>query len=64
MGTRGRIKYMLDVQIILSMDKKQSALDIQSHDLGNHVLKSKFLRNSRIPQELKLKVFSLLKVAK
>lgn len=64
MGTKGKIKYMLDAQLILSMNKKQSALDIQSHDLGNHVLKSKFLRNSTLSQELKHTVFSLLKLAK
>lgn len=58
------MKYMLDAQIILSMDEKQSALDIQSHDLCNHVLKSKFLRNSRISQELKLTIFSLPKLTK
>lgn len=58
MGTRGKIKYMLDAQIILSINKKQSALDMQSHDLGNHVLKSKYLRSSRLSQELQHSIFS------
>lgn len=58
MGTRGEIKYMLDAQIILNMNKKQSALGMQSHDLGNHVLKSKYLRSSRLSQELQHSIFT------
>lgn len=49
MGTRGKIKYMLDTQSMLSMTKKLYLI-------------FKFMRNSRLPQEPKHTLFSLLKL--